>query len=334
MDGRTKKLVVAPVLAAIFVFAFVLTGGLAHLPGARTANGAGLSYGYLPGPKGGGLPATELRSGPVTGAAGALHWSPGAAFPVVNGKTIYPPLAHSINPAVAPPPTTSRHYYAGSDFAGTATTGSWAIAEISVPAATPSSSEFYYQVLSIWDNAGSYDQVGFTDDYGVWGLAWSYTTGTCAASYVYTPDAVNLVAGQEYLIAITNENSGYITMVVWSIPTAGSPVTEVFQEEADTGGTTLEVEYSYCGDYDYTDFEEVYGIQQYQQPLPYDAPYGLSFYYHSNCYGTTGCNTWADWGTWTSSAPPNTSVSTSKYAGVPEIFTVDNKGSTKGYYTD
>lgn len=333
MDGRTQKLVVAPVLAAIFVFAFVLTGGFSHLPGTQAAGPGGLSYNYLPGPKVPGLPASQLRSGPANGATGAFHWSPGAAFPLVNGHAVYPPLARSVNPGQAPPPTTSRHYYVGSYFAGTATTSNWVIAEISVPTDTPSSSEFYYQVLSVWDNGGSYDQVGFADDYGVWGLAWSYTTGTCAASYVYTPDAVSLVAGQEYLLAITTENTGYITMVVWSI-SASAGLTEVYQEEANTGGNALEVEYSYCGDYDYTDFEEVYGIQQYQQPLPYDAPYGLSFFYHANCYGSTGCDTYADWGTWSSSAPPNTSASLTKFSGVPEILTILNKGSTKGYYTD
>jgi hypothetical protein len=229
------------------------------------------------------------------------------------------------------------HWYAGSVYSGTAALTSWVLTEISVPSATsPDSSEFYYVLLSIWDSAGSYDQVGFAGDSGVWGLTYSYTTGSCSnPTYVYNPDALNLVPGQEYLFAITTVSGPGTWIEAYSVSSTGG-ITLVFSLHAPTGAANpgLEQEGFYCGYYDYTDYEEVYGTTTYTQPEPYGAPGGFQWYFHENCYGSSGCNTFTPWTAWKSSnAPPGTAASISKYNKIPEIVTVSNFKGLNGYVT-
>jgi hypothetical protein len=284
-----------------------------------------------------GSPGGFVAAGTVGSLAGALHWTPGQAYPSVNGRPTPPPLG--LNGPQAPPPTTGGHYYAGSVFSGTSGLTTWTDAEITVPAATPSSSEFYYVILSIWDNGGSYDQIGFANDYGSWQIAYSYTTGTCAASYVYSASAGALTAGQDYLFEITAASSSYgsgVGLQVFSLSTSQTP-TGVFYLHAPTGASNpggLELAGTYCGDYDYTDYEEVYGSTSGAQPLPYLMPIGLTFFWHGNCYGATGCNTWTPWSAWhTSNAPSGTVSSIGTDHSVKELVTIQNNGpDAKGGY--
>jgi hypothetical protein len=212
----------------------------------------------------------------------------------------------------------------------------WVLAEISVPSAGASdSTEFYYVLLSIWDNAGSYDQVGFAGDYGVWGLTMSYTTGPCTnPTYVYNPDYVNLVPGQEYLLAINSAVSPYTELEVFTLSSTGVD-TLVFYINAPTGvgNPGLEKEAFYCSYYDYTDYEEVYGTTSYTQPNPYGAPGGFTWYFHENCYGPTACNTYTPWKAWwTANAPPGTVATIGKYNGIPELVTIENFKSLSGFH--
>ncbi len=332
MKRRTKLWILAPIVTAIFVAGVVATGAAAHLGTASSQ--ARLLPADTP-------PVVPLPGAHATGlsqpssSAGALHWSPGQAYPTLNGHAAPPPTVGPALPAT-PPPSTGGHWYAGSYYAGSSSVQSWLLTEITVPSAeTPDDTEFYYVILSVWDNGGSYDQIGFTDDDGVWGLAYSYTTGTCAASYVYTPDEQSLTPGQQYLFAITTESGPGAWLEAYTVSSTGA-ISEIFALHAPTGASDpgLEIEYSYCGDYDYTDYEEVYGTTTYTQPDPYGAPAGFNWYFHLNCYGTdsVACNTWADWGNWhTSNAPPGTHASIGKYKGYPEIVNVYNIEQTKGW---
>ncbi len=332
MERRKKLWILAPVVAAIFVVSVLATGAAAHLGAApsqsRVVAAAAPPVAPLPG-----ADATGLSQ--ASSAAGALHWSPGEAYPTLNGHAAPPPGVGPALPAT-PPPSTGGHWYAGSYFAGTSSVQSWIVTEISVPSAkAPTASEFYYVILSVWDNGGSYDQIGFTDDNGVWGLAYSYTTGTCATSYVYTPDEQTLKGGQEYFFAITTEDGPGAWLEAYTVSHTGA-ITEIFGLHAPTGASDpgLEIAYTYCADYDYTDYNEVYGTTAYSQPNPYGAPGGYDWYFHLNCYGSdsNACSTWADWGNWHSSnVPPGTHATISKYDGYSEIVNVYNIEETKGW---
>jgi len=290
------------------------------------------------------LPGASMAPGAIVSAATAnsLQWSKGQAYPVVNGKQLPPPDAPSASLQVVPgaaeptsPPSVSSHWYAGSVWSGTSSLTSWTLAEISVPSTGSSdATEFYYVLMSIWDNAGSYDQIGFAGDYGTWGLTYSYTTGPCSSpTYVYNPAQQALTPGQLYLLAITTVSGPGTWEEVYTVSKTGA-ITLIFSLHAPTGATDpgLELENFYCGYYDYTDYEEVYGTTTYAQPDPYGAPGGLQFYFHLNCYGPSGCSTFSTWTAWKSSGtPPGTSSSIGKYNTIPETVTINNYKNNVGW---
>ena len=280
----------------------------------------------------------------------SLTWAKGQAYPLVNGKATPPPDAPPRSAASGPPTTTyGGHWWQGSDYSGTSGLTTWVLAEISVPSVnSPDSTEFYYVLLSIWDNTGSYDQVGFADNYGVWGLAYSYTTGPCTSStYHYSADVQSLTKGQEYLLAITTiQGSGYMYEEVYTVSTSGTiSLTWSLGVKNGVANPGLEKAAAYCGYYDYTDYEEVYGTTSYTQPDPYGAPGGLEFYFHYNCYGSTGCNSWTTWTAWWSTtatpslneyaAPPTQEpqATIGTYSGYAELVFIHNIETLNGYGT-
>jgi len=180
-----------------------------------------------------------------------LSWASGA-FPVINGKTMFPPLAVPISPVT--PAAYSTHWYAGSAFSGTSQTGSWIFTEITTPTSNPKTDEFYYVIASIWDNSGSYDQIGFADAYGVWGLAYSWTSGSCSSpTFHYSTDAMNLALGTSYGFYIYVSGGD-----TWFEAFVGSTLVWYLNPAAPTSATSLSVAYSYCSSYDYTDYIEVW----------------------------------------------------------------------------
>jgi hypothetical protein len=132
---------------------------------------------------------------------------------------------------------------------------------IQVPDDSPNPTEFYYVLLSTWDSAGSYDQVGFASDYGVWGLVWSYTTGGCGSpAYVYSTDAYELSEGTSYTFAMSIA-SGLLTYRAF-----GPEGALLFSTTANTGGSNFWLASDYwCGAssyLDYTNYEEHYTTVQ------------------------------------------------------------------------
>ena len=197
-------------------------------------------------------PVTPNTTNPVLATSGsapqAVTWSSGQPYPVVNGETLYPPLA--VPESLASPDSVKQHWYAGSTYTGTAANATSVFAQIQVPSGAPLSDEFYYVLASIWDNSGSYDQIAFANDYGVWGLTYSYTTGPCSnPTYVYNPDAMSLTPGTIYKFYITTQSNGLLfeayvgNSLVWSL-------------HANSVSTTLNVGQYYCGYYNYTDYVE------------------------------------------------------------------------------
>ncbi len=83
---------------------------------------------------------------------------------------------------------------------------------IRTPNGEPGSDEFYYVLLSCFDNYASYDQIGFSADYGHWGLTWSWTTPNLDGSQTYHFDAsaITLAPNTVYQFEMYISN-GYLT---------------------------------------------------------------------------------------------------------------------------
>lgn len=228
--------------------------------------------------------STDLQPVDMAAVAARLGYGPHPRSLPIIGQSKHPDPV-----PVVPPPSYDGHYYAGAVYNGTTTTATEVQVRITVPDDYPQSSDFYYVILSIWDNAGSYDQVGFTNDNGVWGLAYS-STSFCAGTYYYSPDAISLQRGQTYTFAMSI-SSGTVTFAAFN--STGSAVWSLDQT---TGGTSFDVAAFYSCDstsfYDYTDYEEVYDTAD---PLP---PYEFPF--TSNQMGSAAETNWASF---TSDAP-------------------------------
>jgi hypothetical protein len=168
---------------------------------------------------------------------------------------------------------------------------------IVVPTSAPGSDEFYYVLLSAWDSAGSYDQIGFSDDYGTWGLAYSWTSGTPNNPiYHYSANAMALSLGTTYTFNITTVSGGTYFAVY-----QGSTI--AWSYYAPTGGSYLILSSAYSGYYDYTDYEEVW-----QTSTPGGAP-AFDFYFYDNYWiSTTKSSNAATWTAFSSAAPSNVVV--------------------------
>ena len=249
-------------------------------------------------------------------AANQLSWTAGQPYPVVDGKTTPPPQAVKPEPnsTGGPPVTIGGHYYSGGVYSGAAHTATWIIAQVAVPSADkPDSSEFYYVLLSAWDLAGSYDQIGFSNDNGVWGLTESYTTGvnpiTCAGSptYIYSANAMALTSGQGYLFAMTTVSGPGTWLEAYSVQPTGRTLVYALHVLTGAANPGLTVQGFFCGYYDYTVYQETYGTTTYAYPNPYGMSLGLFFIFGTNEWGTGSSGppwtwtTWSQW--WTSNAP-------------------------------
>lgn len=91
-----------------------------------------------------------------------------------------------------------------------------------VPNHTPGSDEFYYALLSCWDSAGSYDQLGIACYNGEWNIAWCWTEHDIwgfVTEYHYSHDSSN-IANREvlpkytYYIFTMLINNGDLTYIV------------------------------------------------------------------------------------------------------------------------
>ncbi len=129
--------------------------------------------------------------------------------------------------------------------------------DIKTPSSLPGSGEFYYVLLSVIDSAGSYDQVGFSADFGHWGLTWSWTSVDWLGGYTYhyDPSAITLAKNTWYKFEMAISN-GYLT---YSLVVGGW--TE-WTKTVYTGGSyfylTNLVQVGIFTYPDFTNYEEVY----------------------------------------------------------------------------
>jgi hypothetical protein len=180
-------------------------------------------------------------------------------------------------------------------YSGAQGTASIAYASFEVPASQPRSDEFYYVLLSVWDSAESYDQIGFADAWGVWGLAYSWTSGPIDnPTYHYTPNAMELRPGEYTFYIMIGSGSTTFFVAQGSCDRLGPPtctgLPQVWSLVAPTGGNYLLVQPYSFGYYDYTDFEEVW----YTHAL-LGCP-NFNFIFHNNRYGSTiDSSVYAQW---------------------------------------
>ena len=234
--------------------------------------------------------AVASREAPIS----ELSWTSGEPFPVVNGQTIFPPIVRPYpenGTAVSPspnPPNYAAHWYAGSEYTRDTRSASWMKTKIKVPATNPLSDEFYYVLLSAWDIAGSYDQIGFSDTWGVWGLTYSWTSGACTSpTYHYSSNAMALSLGVTYKFYIgTPYSDGY----VWFLAFVRSTI--VWYLVAPTGGTALTVANSYCGSYDYTDYEEIWYTHALGGAPMFTFKFAVNEYYYNNRWRNARWSAW------------------------------------------
>lgn len=205
-------------------------------------------------------------------------------------------------------PSYNGHYYAGSFFSGPSATATGLGVTIGVPDDSPGAgNSFYYVLLSAWDDAGSYDQIGFTDYYGSWEIAYSTSSPLTVAdecptslTYYYTPDAAAITSGQAYSFGMQI----FSGTVDFTVADAGSGEI-VWSAAAVTGGDNFLVESTYtCATdsfYGYTDYEEVYDT------LGPNVPYDLFFTNDTATPSPDGGYVTA-WGTFFESPPTGVSV--------------------------
>ena len=258
---------------------------------------AGGNVGGASGQKAAGVAVSQTLGGTV-GLVPALSWTQGQSFPVVSGRTIYPTLAPPVSASASvSPPEYSTHWYAGSDYQGSSETAQTINVTIRVPYSAPLSDEFYYVILSAWDSNGSYDQLGFSNTYGTWGLSYSWTSGPASnPTYHYSSNAMALSVGATYTFSITTE--GGVTQFI-----AYQNSTQVWSLDAPTGGNYLVVSSLYSGYYNYTDYEEIW-----QTDTSGGSP-AFDFYFYDNYWVPTGGGeNAATWTSWSSGAPSNVAV--------------------------
>jgi hypothetical protein len=246
------------------------SGALAPSPGADAAStGAGPSLVHHAA-----LPPSHGTS-PLP-----AHSQPNGRQPLVGSLARFPHPQPSL--VGAHPASYYGHYYAGTYYTDVNTSSTQLSATINVPLDVASSNDFYYVLLSVWDNAGSYDQVGFANAAGDFGVAYS-TTDYCANNYYYSPDAMSLPRGVTYNFSMTLSQGA----VVFNVTASNG--TRVFTLSQVTGGTAfIDSAFYTCYStyyggnitaYDYTDYEEVY--QTYTDVPPYD------FFFGENVANTT-----------------------------------------------
>jgi hypothetical protein len=191
--------------------------------------------------------AAPVSTPPIDLHALALQSAPHSAPVPING---------------IPAPTVRSHWYAGGVISPDIATfqARTVSTQLTVPAANISSetNQFYYVLMSVWDNTGSYDQIGMANAFGVWGFTYSFTD-YCAQNYYFNPDLFSLTPGTTYTFTMSL-SQGELSFFAYAGQSYVGGLTVV------TDASTFNVSTAYsCGGsayYDFTDYEEVYYTQQ------------------------------------------------------------------------
>lgn len=244
------------------------------------------------------VPEASFPQAPSNGQdSGLLQWHEGTPYPIVDGRQIVPPMA----PTSSKCPSGGCHWYYGAVFNNSSVTATELSTSILIPSGSPRTPDLYYVLLSAWDNNGSYDQIGFSDNYGKnWGVSYSYTNdGYCSnPSYGFNIDAFNLTQGTLY--TFTMDISGGVVVYDVSI---GSRV--VWTESWNAFNNTAQdfvLSKAYCGSEDYTVYEEAYMTKSTTEVPRYDFEFIRNVYDVTGTGGASGVH--ARWQTWYTATSP------------------------------
>lgn len=109
-------------------------------------------------------------------------------YPTENGTIAYSTVLTSADPvsshqsAVPNVKVKTTHWYAGSE-SETDADACVIVTEIDTPSKPPPSGDVYFVGASVYDNTGSYDQIGLDAYHGAWMLGYSFTSGKCGENY-------------------------------------------------------------------------------------------------------------------------------------------------------
>ena len=227
-------------------------------------------------------PAPQRSTAPVPPGAD------GSAFKV--GSTNGGPLSN-VTPAGY-----SGHYWIGSQYSGSSKSGTTVQATFVTPADNSVSGDFYYALLSLWGNAGSYDQTGLTSDYGTWEWMWSWTSN-CAGTYYYNPGAYALSYGVQYAVQMKSFSNGTVEFLLYFQYIQSGDLLKGYW--ASTGGTSFNAAATYSCNGNtyggYTDYEEVYTLSQQNVP-------NWPIQFTNNIFNGAYQNSWSSF---TSGSPPS-----------------------------
>jgi hypothetical protein len=233
-----------------------------------------------------------------------LTWKQGDPYPVVNGTTAYiPPVDVA---STSQTPSTTGRERAGSLYDPSATTYNATLVSMAIktPSSTPSASQSYFVLLSVCDDGPSYDQIGFSAYNGVWGLTYSWTSGSPLSNpnlvYHCKADEKNLTTGTVYIFEMTI-SGGTVVFNVYQNP--ASP-TKIWTASATTGGSYFKIQSNYSGVKDYQNYEEI--IQLYP-PSPPPNP-AFDFYFYHNYWLTNGSGYIPSWNSYLENTPSNIGV--------------------------
>src|SRR6266540_6591400 len=161
-------------------------------------------------PKSSGLGVFSNTSGPL---------------PVLDGREV-PPLASASNEAshgggrrLGMNCLPDACYKAGVVYQGTTLSYNSVQVQIQVPSHPVRAGDGYFVLLSIYDNADSYDQIGFGKWGGSnhWGVTYSFTTGPCSTpNFISENNVKDIAEGQTYLFRMTLQLGQLIFSVQWN----------------------------------------------------------------------------------------------------------------------
>ncbi len=177
---------------------------------------------------------------------------------------------------------------------------------IRTPNGDPGDNEFYYVLLSCFDNVGSYNQIGFSAINGHWGLTWSWTTHDFWGNLFYHYDAD----------AKTLEKNTLYTFQMKFLPGSGDYMSYLLYEGGDLiwsktvrnwGGYFILTDYVLVGFIIYkdtTNYEEVYETDA--DTPDFDFTFKSTKYYDNYVW-----KYFDDWNEFYHDAPPGVDVTIS-----------------------
>ena len=178
-------------------------------------------------------------------------------------------------PRIPPPLFGADPYlaYIGANYSGSNHDVTTLQATITIPNGSAVSLDYYYEVLSAFDSANSYDQIGVADNsgngstswYGQWTLYWAALTADCGAQGAYDNAAYTLAPNTEYTFSMSI-SSGYVSFDLYYGATTSQLLRLYASPQQDTGGTYFEESTSVpCGGPSpqvYEEIHDTYGIAQ------------------------------------------------------------------------